>query len=163
MKFSHHLSSKQTHPFQMFPAEVETISLFFSPLLDFARSLPPCLPLASLSSQEELVQWSFDVKIIEGADPCNGGNKKKKKKGEEIIRNFQDPGHTPACKLCVSLPKLSSFALSLSAGGCWESGPARYRLGESGEGVQEGLALFTFVPVSQDHTDHMGSYCGRMC
>lgn len=83
MKFSHHLSSKQTHPFQMFPAEVETISLFFSPLLDFARSLPPCLPLASLSSQEELVQWSFDVKIIEGADPCNGGNKKKKKRKEK--------------------------------------------------------------------------------
>lgn len=158
MKFSHHLPSKQTHPFQMFPAKVETISPFFPPT-PWLRSLPPCLLLASLSSQEELVQWSFDVKIIEGADPCNGGNKKE----EEIIWNFQDPGQTPACKLCVSLPKLSSFALSLSAGGCWESGPARYRLGESGEGVQEGLALFTFVPLSQEHADHMGSYCGRMC
>lgn len=44
--------------------------LFFPSL----TSLPPCLPLASLSSLEKLVQWSFDVKIIEEADPCNGGN-----------------------------------------------------------------------------------------
>lgn len=106
MKFSHHLPSKQTHPFQMFPAEVETISLFFFHSL---TSLPPCLPLASLSSQEELVQWSFDVKIIEGADPCNGGNKKKeRKKSYEISKIRARRQHTSFVFLSLnSLPSLS--------------------------------------------------------
>lgn len=130
-------------------------SFFSTPWL---HSLPASLLLVCPPKRS----WCSGVstwRLLKGPTHAMGGIKKE----EEIIRNFQDPGQTPACKLCVSLPKLSSFALSLSAGGCWESGPARYRLGESGEGVQEGLALFTFVPVSQDHADHMGSYCGRMC
>lgn len=93
------------------------------------------------------------MKIIEEADPVQWGGELKKK-GKKIIQNFQDLGQTPARELWVSLPRLSSFALNLSAGGCWESGHARYRLGESGEGVQEGLALFNFIPISQDHADH---------
>lgn len=55
------------------------------------------------------------------------GNKKK----EEIIRNFKIRARSQqACFVFLSLN-----SVRLSAGGCWESGPARYRLGESGERV----------------------------
>lgn len=143
--------------FRCFQLKLKLFLSFFS--TPWLHSLPASLLLVCPPKRS----WCSGVstwRLLKGPTHAMGGIKKKE---EEIIRNFQDPGQTPAYKLCVSLPKLSSFALSLSAGGCWESGPARYRLGESGEGVQEGLALFTFVTVSQDHADHMGSYCGRMC